>query len=125
MALRRKKVNWVLDIDIQGFFDNLDKEILIEMIEKRIADPRILRLTRKWLNAGIVEEGVWSGTKTGTPQGAVVSPLLANIYLHYGLDQWTDQWRQNARGDMIIVRYADDGAPRAQRAEEGPMCVTA
>jgi RNA-directed DNA polymerase len=108
VALQRKKVNWVLDIDIKGFFDNLDKELLMEMIGQRIADKRILRLIQKWLNAGIVEDGKWSETKTGTPQGAVISPLLANVYLHYVVDQWTDQWRQNGRGDVTIVRYADD-----------------
>lgn len=108
VALKRKKVNWVLDIDIKGFFDNLDKGILMKMIEQRIADPRILRLIRKWLNAGVVEDGKWSETETGTPQGAVVSPLLSNVYLHYVLDQWTDQWRQAAQGDVTIVRYAGD-----------------
>ncbi len=118
VALQRKKVNWVLDIDIKGFFDNLDREILMEMIEQRIADRRILRLIQKWLNAGIIEDGVWSDTKTGTPQGAVASPLLANIYLHYVLDQWTDQWRQKARGDVIIVRYADDAIIGFQNENE-------
>jgi group II intron reverse transcriptase/maturase len=118
VALRRKKVNWVLDIDIKGFFDNLDKDLLVEMIERRIADPRILRLIQKWLNAGIVEDGIWSETKAGTPQGAVVSPLLANVYLHYVLDQWTDQWRQHARGDVIIVRYADDAILGFQNENE-------
>ena len=108
VALTRKKVNWVLDIDIKGFFDNLDKELLIELIERRIADPRIPRLIRKWLNAGIVEDGVWTATEAGTPQGAVISPLPGNIYLHYVVDQWTGQWRQNAQGDVTIVRYADD-----------------
>ena len=108
MALRRKKVNWVLDIDIKGFFDNIDKDQLMAMIERRIADPRILRLIRKWLNAGVIEDGEWSETETGTPQGAVISPLLGNIYLHYVVDQWTSQWRQKARGDVTIVRYADD-----------------
>ena len=108
VALKRKRVNWVLDIDIKGFFDNLDRKHLVEMIERRIADPRIVRLIQKWLNAGIIEDGVWSKTETGTPQGAVVSPILANVYLHYVLDQWTDQWRQQARGDVTIVRYADD-----------------
>ena len=109
-------MNWVLDIDIKGFFDNIGKEHLIAMIELRIADPRILRLIRKWLNAGVIEDGEWSETETllfqflrqGTPQGAVMSPLLGNIYLHYVVDQWTDQWRQKARGDVTIVRYADD-----------------
>ena len=90
-------------------FDNIDHEKLMELIELRIADPRILRLIRKWLKAGISEDGQWSETKVGTPQGAVISPLLANIYLHYVLDQWVGEWRRkNAGGDGIIVRYADD-----------------
>src|ERR1035437_6004702 len=108
VAIRRKKVNWVLDIDIKGFFDNLDKELLMRMIEQRIADPRVLRLIRKWLDAGIIEDGEWTETEAGVPQGAVASPLFANIYLHYVLDTWTEQWRQSARGDVTIVRYADD-----------------
>ena len=108
VGIKRKKVNWVLDMDLKGFFDNLDKEHLMEMVGRRMADPRISRLIRKWLNAGIIEDGKWFETETGTPQGAVISPLLANVYLHYVLDQWTDQWRQNAQGDVIIVRYADD-----------------
>jgi len=118
VALKRKKVNWVLDLDIKGFFDNLDKELLVEMVEQRIADPRILRLIQKWLNAGIVVDGSWSETETGTPQGAVVSPLLSNVYLHYVLDQWTDQWRQEARGDVTIVRYADDAIIGFQHEDE-------
>jgi len=118
VGLKRKKVNWVLDIDIKGFFDNLDKELLVEMVEQRIADPRIRRLIQKWLNAGIVVDGNWSETETGTPQGAVVSPLLSNVYLHYVLDQWTDQWRQDARGDVTIVRYADDAIIGFQHEDE-------
>ena len=118
VALKRKKVNWVLDIDIKGFFDNLDKEHLVEMVEQRIADPRILRLIQKWLNAGLVVDGNWSETETGTPQGAVASPLLSNVYLHYVLDQWTDQWRQQSRGDVIIVRYADDAIIGFQHEDE-------
>jgi len=118
VALRRKKVNWVLDIDIKGFFDNLEKELLVEMIELRIADPRILRLIQKWLNAGVVEDGNWSETEAGTPQGAVVSPLLSNVYLHYVLDQWTDQWRRNVRGEVTIVRYADDAILGFQNEHE-------
>jgi len=118
VALQRKKVNWVLDIDLKGFFDNLDKEYLMEMLEQRIADPRILRLIQKWLNAGIIEDGIWSETTAGTPQGAVVSPLLANVYLHYVLDQWTDQWRQNRPGEVTIVRYADDAIIGFQNEQE-------
>jgi RNA-directed DNA polymerase len=118
VALQRKKVNWVLDIDIKGFFDNIDKRYMIEMLEQRIADKRVLRLIEKWLNAGVIEDGNWLETETGTPQGAVVSPLLANVYLHYVLDQWTDQWRQNRYGDVTIVRYADDAIIGFQNEKE-------
>ena len=108
-ALMKKKVNYVLDADIQGFFDNLDKSWLIKFVEHRVADPRILRLIRKWLNAGVMEEGQWSETKTGTPQGSVISPTLANIYLHYAFDLWVDVWRKKcALGEVVVVRYADD-----------------
>ena len=108
-ALLRMKVNYVLDADIRGFFDNLDKSWLIKFVEHRVADPRILRLIQKWLNAGVMEEGKWSETKTGTPQGSVISPTLANIYLHYVFDLWVDVWRKKcAQGDVIVVRYADD-----------------
>jgi len=104
-----KKVNWILDADIKGFFDNISHEKLLELVEIRIADPRILRLIGKWLKAGVSEEGQWSETKVGTPQGAVISPLLANIYLYYVLDRWTEQQRKEfATGETIIVRYADD-----------------
>jgi RNA-directed DNA polymerase len=126
VGIERKKVNWVLDADIQGFFDTIDHEHLQRFIEHRVGDPRIQRLIGKWLTAGVSEEGEWSETKVGTPQGAVISPLLANIYLHYVLDRWVVEWRKTkAQGDVIVVRYADDSAPRAQRVEEGPMCVTA
>lgn len=108
VGLDRRKVNWVLDADIQGFFDAIDHEWLMKFIEHRIADPRVLRLIRKWLRAGVSEDGEWSKTTVGTPQGAVISPLLGNIYLHYVLDLWVDLWRRTARGDVIIVRYADD-----------------
>jgi RNA-directed DNA polymerase len=104
-----KKVNWILDADIRGFFDNLDHGRLMQIIERRVGDPRILRLIQKWMKAGVSEDGKWSETKVGTPQGAVISPLLANIYLHYVLDGWVKEWRKNfARGDLIMVRYADD-----------------
>jgi group II intron reverse transcriptase/maturase len=108
-AIMTKKVNWILDADIKGFFDNISHEKLMELLELRIADQRILRLIRKWLKAGVSEDGEWSETKVGTPQGAVISPLLANIYLHYVLDQWVVEWRKvNTKGDVVIVRYADD-----------------
>ena len=109
VGLRRRRVNWVLDLDVRGFFDNVSHEWLAKFIEHRIADQRILRLIQKWLKAGVSEEGEWKETKVGTPQGAVISPLLANIYLHYVFDLWVDQWRRKTvRGDMIVVRYADD-----------------
>lgn len=118
VAIHGRKVNWILDMDLKGFFDNIGKDHLMEMVERRIADTRVLRLIRKWLNAGVIEDGEWIETEKGTPQGAVISPLLANIYLHYVLDQWTDQWRQKAQGDVIIVRYADDAVIGFQHQHE-------
>src|SRR5215472_9387361 len=104
-----KKVNWVLDADIRGFFDNIDHGWLLKFLEHRIADRRILRLIQQWLRAGVSEDGQWTETAVGTPQGAVASPLLANVFLHYAFDLWVQQWRtRSATGDMIIVRYADD-----------------
>ena len=108
VALQFEKVGWVLDADIQSFFDTMSHEWTMKFIQHRVADPRILRLIQKWLKAGVSEEGQWSSTTTGTPQGAVISPLLANVYLHYALDLWAQQWRRQAAGDMFIVRYADD-----------------
>ena len=110
VGLSDKPVNWVLDADIRHFFDTLDHQWLMKFVEHRIGDPRILRLIRKWLRAGVCEDGRWTGTSVvGTPQGAVISPLLANIYLHYALDVWVKWWRAHeAQGEVIIVRYADD-----------------
>jgi group II intron reverse transcriptase/maturase len=109
VGIQRKRVNWVLDADIRGFFDNLSHEWTMKFIEHRVADRRILRLIQKWLKAGVSEDGQWSETKRGTPQGAVASPLLANVYLHYLFDLWADVWRKKvAKGDVIVVRYADD-----------------
>ena len=108
-ALPEKKVNYVLDADIRGFFDNLDKSWLIKFVEHRVADPSILRLIQKWLNAGVMKKVKWSDAKTGSPQGSVVSPLLANIYLHYAFDLWVNMWREKwAHGEVVVVRYADD-----------------
>jgi len=108
-ALLRRKVNYVLDADIKGFFDNLDKSWLVKFVEHRVADPRILRLIQKWLKAGVMEDGKWSEPQTGSPQGAVISPLLANIYLHYTFDLWVNAWRKKkAQGEVVIIRYADD-----------------
>jgi RNA-directed DNA polymerase len=109
VGIMRKRVNWILDADVRTFFDNLSHEWLVKFIEHRIADRRILRLIQKWLKAGVSEEGQWSKTEVGTPQGAVASPLLANIYLHYVFDLWVQHWRKHhATGDVIVVRYADD-----------------
>jgi len=109
VAITQRQVSWVLDADIRSFFDTLDHEWLMKFVEHRVADPRMLRLIRKWLRAGVSEDGQWSATTVGTPQGSVISPLLANLYLHYVLDLWVKWWRKNrARGEVIIVRYADD-----------------
>ena len=109
VGLHRKRVNWVLDADIRGFFDQMSHEWTMKFVQHRVADHRILRLIQKWLKAGVSKDGQWSETKVGTPQGAVVSPLLANVYLHYVFDLWVEAWRKKvAQGDVIVVRYADD-----------------
>jgi RNA-directed DNA polymerase len=109
VGIERKKVNWVLDADIREFFTSLDHRWLVKFLEHWIADQRALRLIRKWLTAGVIEDGTWSQTEEGAPQGASVSPLLANVYLHYVFDLWAQWWRSRyAHGDMIIVRFADD-----------------
>ena len=109
VGIEHRKVNWVLDADIRGFFDNIDHEWMLKFLKHRIADKRILRLIQKWLTAGASEDGQWSRTTVGTPQGSVISPLLANVFLHYVFDLWANQWRErHAHGSVIIVRYADD-----------------
>ncbi len=109
VAIERKKVNWVLDADLRDYFTSLDQSWLVKFLEHRIADRRVLRLIQKWLRAGVIEEGEWSKTEEGTAQGASVSPLLSNVYLHYVFDLWADQWRRrHARGDVILARFADD-----------------
>lgn len=120
MAITTKKVSWVLDADIQGFFDAIDHERLMELIEHRVSDPRILRLIKLTLTAGVMANGSKSKTVVGTPQGAVISPLLGNIYLHYVLDLWANQWRnRHARGEVYIVRYADDSVFCFQYKSDG------
>jgi group II intron reverse transcriptase/maturase len=109
VGIRRCKVNWVLDADIRGYFDAIDHGWMAKFLEHRIADRRMLRLIQKWLSAGVMEGGEWTKGEEGTPQGATVSPLLANIYLHYVLDLWVQHWRsRQARGSVIITRFADD-----------------
>jgi RNA-directed DNA polymerase len=113
VGISRKKVNWVLDADIRGFYDAIDHGWLLTFLQHRIADRRVLRLIQKWLGAGVIENGTWTQSMEGTPQGASASPLLANVYLDYVLDLWADWWRRrHAHGDVIIVRFADDGVPR-------------
>src|SRR6202030_561889 len=108
-GLLTRKVNWVLDVDIRGFFDAISHEWLVKFVEHRIADRRVVRLIQKWLNAGVLEDGKRTRTEEGTPQGGSASPLLANVYLHYVFDLWAQAWRQKrARGDVIVVRFADD-----------------
>ena len=109
VGVERGRVNWVLDADIRGFFDAIDHGWLMRFVEHRIADRRVLRLIQKWLNAGVLEDGERTRSKTGTPQGGSASPFLANVYLHYVFDLWAHQWRRRqGRGDVRIVRYADD-----------------
>ena len=102
VAITSKKVNWILDADVAGFFDTIDHSWLIKFLEHRIGDRRILRLIRKWLHAGVIEEGNWSKTTEGSPQGSVISPLLSNIYLHYVFDLWIQWWRKQCRGDRAL-----------------------
>jgi group II intron reverse transcriptase/maturase len=108
-GITRKKVNWVLDTDFREFFTSLDHRWLERFLEHRIADRRVLRLIQKWMAAGVIEDGAWTESLDGVPQGASASPLLANVYLHYVFDLWAHQWRiRHARGDVVIVRFADD-----------------
>ena len=124
VGILRKKVNWVLDADIRGYFDAIDHGWLVKFIEHRVGDRRVLRLIQKWLGAGVMENGKWTPSEVGSPQGATVSPLLANIYLHYVLDLWVRRWRtQQARGDVVVVRYADDFILGFQHREDAERCL--
>ena len=118
-GIMTRKVSWVLDADIRGYFDAIDHEWLMKFIEHRIADKRVLRHIKKWLNAGVLEDGAVTRSEEGVPQGGSISPLLANVYLHYVLDLWADQWRcKHADGDVIIVRYCDDFVVGFQHRED-------
>ncbi len=109
VGICKTSVNWILDADIRSFFDSISQNWLVRFLEHRIGDKRIIRLVRKWLKAGVLEDGEWSVSETGTPQGAVASPLLTNVYLHYVFDLWAERWRRNeAKGNVIILRFADD-----------------
>ena len=119
VGIMRKKVNWVLDLDVRSFFDKVDHPWLVQFVEHRIADQRIVRLIQKWLKAGVMEDGRWFETEEGTPQGSVISPILANLYLHHVLDLWVKAWRKKvARGEVIVVRYADDAVLGFQHQED-------
>jgi RNA-directed DNA polymerase len=119
VGITQKKVSWVLDLDVKSFFDKVEHGWMIKFVEHRIADQRIVRLIQKWLKAGVMEDGRWFETEEGTPQGAVISPILANLYLHHVLDVWAKAWREKvAGGDMIIVRYADDAVLGFQYQED-------
>jgi len=120
VGIEWKNVNWVLDADIRGFFDTIDHGWLVKFVEHRIADRRVVRHIKKWLNAGVLEDGKRMQVEEGTPQGGSISPLLANIYLHYAFDLWADQWRKTqAHGDVIIVRYADDFVVGFEHQQDG------
>jgi group II intron reverse transcriptase/maturase len=120
IGIRFRKISWILDADIRGYFDAISHNWIQRFLEHRLADRRMLHLIRKWLKAGVLENGKWTASEEGTPQGASVSPLLANIYLHYVLDLWAHQWRKRqARGDVIIVRWADDFVVGFQYEDDG------
>jgi len=126
VAIKSQNVNWILDADISSFFDEIDHDWMLKFLEHRIADRRMLGLIRKWLKAGVMEDGCRAAATKGTPQGAVISPLLANIYLHYALDQWAQQWRRRyARGNVIVVRYADDSVFGFKSEETARRFLTA
>ena len=125
-GIAARKVNWILDADIRSFFDEIDHEWMLRFLEHRIADDRVVGLIRKWLTAGVIEDGKRVASVRGTPQGAVISPLLDNIYLHYALDLWAHQWRQrHAAGDVILVRYADDSVMGFQYEAEAKRFLAA
>jgi group II intron reverse transcriptase/maturase len=118
VGITERKVNWVLDLDIREFFSTINHEWLVKFVEHRIADRRIVRLIQKWLRAGVLEDGKRTRSEVGTPQGGGISPLLANIYLHYVMDLWAQSWRRSAKGGVTIVRYADDAIVGFQHETE-------
>jgi len=108
-AIKQTKLGWIVDLDIEKFFDRLDQSWLIRFLEHRIADRRVIRLIHTWLKAGVMEDGQWMSSESGSPQGSVISPLLSNVFLHYVFDLWAERWRRReGRGNVIFVRYADD-----------------
>src|SRR6059036_3124719 len=125
VGITTKKVNWVLDADIRGFFDTLDHGWLVKFVEHRVADRRVVRLIQKWLNAGVLEEGTRTRSEVGTVQGGSISPLLANLYLHYVFDLWVQRWRKKqAHGDTIVVRFADDFVVGFEHRQDAERVLT-
>ena len=119
VGIMTKSVNWVLDADIRAFFDTLDHGWLVKFIDHRVADRRVVRLIQKWLSAGVLEDGKRTRSEVGTVQGGSISPLLANVYLHYVFDLWVQRWRKRrARGDVVVVRFADDFAVGFEHRED-------
>jgi retron-type reverse transcriptase len=124
VGITSKRVNFILDADVRSFFDEVSQSWLVRFVEHRVGDPRIIRLIRKWLKAGVLEDGIVTVSDKGTGQGSVISPLLANVYLHYVFDLWAERWRrQEATGDMIIVRYADDIVVGFEHEADGTRCA--
>ncbi len=125
-AITSKKVNWILDADIKGYFDAIDHEWLIKFLEHRIGDRRLLRLIRKWLKAGIITESTWSASEQGSPQGSVISPLLSNVYLHYVFDLWIEWWRKHhSFRDVVVVRFVDDFVIVFESHADATACLEA
>jgi group II intron reverse transcriptase/maturase len=121
-AIEKRKVNWILDADLRSYFDTVNHQWLLRFLDVRIGDKRIIRLIQKWLKAGVMEDGLLSATVVGTPQGAVISPLLSNIYLHYSFDLWANRWRRrNARGEVVLIRYADDYVVGCQHEDDAKV----
>jgi group II intron reverse transcriptase/maturase len=126
VGITQRKVHWIIDADIRGFFDTISHEWLMKFLEHRIADHRMLRLLKKWLRAGVSEDGEWSPTHVGTPQGAVISPLYATVFFHDVLDLWIHDWRtRHAKGDVTIVRYADDCVIGFREESDARTCLAA
>jgi RNA-directed DNA polymerase len=123
-AIWTQKVNWVLDADVRSFFDAMGHDWAVTFVEHRIGDKRVIRLIRKWLKAGVLEDGTWTQVEQGSPQGASLSPLLANVYLHYVFDLWVQQWRKKrAQGDVVVVRYVDDFIVGFQHRLDAERCL--
>jgi RNA-directed DNA polymerase len=126
VAVMKRKVNWVLDLDISKFFESVDHEWLMKFIQHRVLDKQILRLISKWIKVGVIDDhGHRVQAHRGTPAGAVISPLLANIYLHYSFDLWMNEVRKATQGEVILIRYADDRVLGFQKHSDAVNCLAA